>query len=80
MKNMEFKIRIFGVTTDNENSMEVTVDKAYCNGCFAHLDSKACHYALESTETLKNIRSKFKKVPKKANKSSKFKTNIEKQH
>ena len=59
--------------------MEVTFDKAYCNGCFAHLDSKACHYALESTDMLKKIRNKFKKVAKKTNKSSKFKGTIEKE-
>ena len=73
------KEKCLGVTTDNKKTMEVSFNKEWRNGCFAHLDSKACHYTLESTDTLKKIRNKFKKVAKKANKSSKFKGAIEKE-
>ena len=59
--------------------MQVTYDNEYRNGCFAHLDSKACQYALESSDTLQRIRTKLRRVAKKANKSSKFKGNIQKE-
>ena len=51
--------KVFGVTTDNEKTMEATFDSEYRNGCFSHLDSKACQYAMDSSETLKKIRNKF---------------------
>ena len=73
------KDKVFGITTDNEKTMEVTFDQEFRNGCLSHLDSKACQYALESSETLQRIRSKLRKVAKKANKSSKFKGNIQKE-
>ena len=73
------KEKSYRVTTDNEKTMEVTFDKQWRNGCFAHLDSKACQYAVDSTPTLKEIRNRFRKVAKKANKSSKFKGAIEKE-
>ena len=77
MRTMELK-KVFGVTTDNELTMESTFESAIRNGCFSHIDSKACQYALDSSDRLKKIRKKLRKVAKKANKSSKFKTNIEK--
>ena len=70
---------MFGQTTDNEKTMEVTFESEIRNGCFSHIESKACQYALDSSDRLKNTRKKLRKVAKKANKSSKFKSFIEKE-
>ena len=74
------KEKVFGQTTDNEKTMEVTFGSEIRNGCFSHIESKACQYALDSSDRVKNTRKKLRKVAKKANKSSKFKSLIEKEH
>ena len=80
-KLSEFKIedKVFSFTTDNENTMRKAFAKEERNGCFAHIQSLSSKKALESQKALKTLRSKLRKVAKKANKSSKFKYALQRQ-
>ena len=80
-KLSEFKIedKVFSFTTDNENTMRKAFAKEERNGCFAHIQSLSSKKALDSQKALKTLRSKLRKVAKKANKSSKFKYALQRQ-
>ena len=72
--------KVFLKTTDNENTMSACYNiPGERNGCFSHIQSKASEVSLQSSETLKKLRSKLRKIAKKANKSPKFKSFIEKE-
>ena len=49
------------------------------NGCFAHIESKACQKAVEDSKVLKKLRKKLRKVSQKSNKSPKFKRALKKE-
>ena len=67
------------MTTDNEPTMQKCFNPAIRNGCFSHIESKASQKALESSARLKILRQKLRKIAKKSNKSSKFKSLIKKE-
>eukprot|EP00586_Coscinodiscus_wailesii_P010452 CAMPEP_0172504760 /NCGR_PEP_ID=MMETSP1066-20121228/181048_1 /TAXON_ID=671091 /ORGANISM="Coscinodiscus wailesii, Strain CCMP2513" /LENGTH=182 /DNA_ID=CAMNT_0013281061 /DNA_START=872 /DNA_END=1420 /DNA_ORIENTATION=+ len=48
------------------------------NVCFAHIKSKECKKALESSKTLGKVRQKLQKISRKSNKSPKFKRYLKK--
>ena len=52
-------IEVFGITTDNERTMEATFESNFRNSCFSHLASKACKYTMDSSDSLKRIRKMF---------------------
>ena len=66
------KEKVFSFTTDNEPTMQKTFSKVERNGCFPHIESKATQYAANSSETLKKLRKKLRKIVGKSKKSSKF--------
>ena len=70
------KVTVF--VTDNEPTMKLSFDSTIRNGCMPHIQSKASQKALESSQTLKKIRKKLRKVASKANKSPKFKLTVDK--
>ena len=72
LEDHSIKEKVFSFTTDNEPTMLSTFSRKERNGCFAHIESKATQKATESTETLKKIRKKFRKIAGKSKKSSKF--------
>ena len=65
--------KTFCFTTDNEPTMNAAFAPFERNGCFAHIESKASEKALESSNVLKKVREKLRKVAMKSNKSPKFK-------
>ena len=71
--------KVFSYTTDNEATMNAAFTSNERNGCFAHIESKASKKALDKQNSLKSLRSKLRKVSKKANKSSKFMYAIQQQ-
>ena len=77
----EFNIekKVFSYTTDNENTMRKAFSKDERNGCFSHIQSLSSKKALDSQKPLTILRSKLRKVSKKANKSSKLKYALQKQ-
>ena len=73
--------KVFLKVTDNENTMAACYNiPGERNGCFSHIQSKASEISLKSSETLKKLRAKLRKISKKSNKSPKFKGLIEKEH
>ena len=66
------KEKVFSFTTDNEATMKRAFSNKERNGCFAHIESKATQKATDSTETLKKLRKKLRKITGKSKKSSKF--------
>ena len=72
--------KVFLKVTDNENTMAACYNiPGERNGCFSHIQSKASEISLKSSETLKKLRAKLRKISKKSNKSPKFKGLIEKE-
>lgn len=78
-KDFGIEGKVFSYTTDNEPTMNAAFPSKERNGCFAHIESKASKKALDKQKTLKIMRSKLRKISKKANKSSKFKYAIQNQ-
>ena len=78
-KHFGIEGKVFSYTTDNEATMKAAFTSNERNGCFAHIESKASKKALDKQNSLKSMRSKLRKVSKKANKSSKFMYAIQQQ-
>ena len=73
------KDKTFSFTTDNEPTMNKTFSPSERNGCFAHIESKACQKAMDDVDVLKKLRKKLRKIASKSNKSPKFKRSIKKE-
>ena len=72
LEKFGIKEKTFIFCTDNEATMRKCF-RGIRTGCLSHISSKSSKRALEDQEDLSKLRAKFRKVSKKANKSSKFK-------
>ena len=59
--------------------MNKTFSPSERNGCFAHIESKACQKAMDDVDILKKLRKKLRKIASKSNKSPKFKRSVKKE-
>ena len=78
LEKFGIKEKTFSFCTDNEATMRKCF-RGIRTGCLSHISSKSSKRALEDQNDLCNLRAKFRKVSKKANKSSKFKYAITKE-
>ena len=79
LEKHNIKSKTFSFTTDNEPTMNKTFPPDVRNGCFAHIESKACQKAMDDSKVLKALRKKLRKVARKSNKSPKFKRAVKKE-
>ena len=79
LEKHNIKSKTFSFTTDNEPTMNKSFPPHVRNGCFAHIESKACQKAMDDSNVLKALRKKLRKVARKSNKSPKFKRAVKKE-
>ena len=79
LEKHNIKSKTFSFTTDNEPTMNKSFPPHVRNGCFAHIESKACEKAMEDSKVLKALRKKLRKIARKSNKSPKFKRALKKE-
>ena len=79
LENHNIKSKTVSFTTDNEPTMNASFSRSVRNGCFAHIESKACQKALDDVDVLKKVRKKLRKIARKSNKSPKFKRSVKKE-
>ena len=79
LEKHNIKGKTVSFTTDNEPTMNATFSRSERNGCFAHIESKACQKAMDDVDVLKKLRKKLRKIASKSNKSPKFKRSIKKE-
>ena len=79
LEKHSIKGKTFSFTTDNEPTMNKTFSPSERNGCFAHIESKACQKAMDDVDILKKLRKKLRKIASKSNKSPKFKRSVKKE-
>ena len=76
LDKFKVKEKVFLFLTDNENTMKAAFSSLERNGCFPHIMSKACKYALEDQECLSNLRKKLKDIVSKTHRSPKLKNTL----
>ena len=79
LQKHNIKDKTVSFTNDNEPTMNKTFSRSERNGCFAHIESKACQKAMDDVDVLKKLRKKLRKIASKSNKSPKFKRSIKKE-
>ena len=79
LEKHSIKGKTVSYTTDNEPTMHAAYSRSVRNGCFAHIESKACQKALDDVDILKKVRKKLRKIASKSNKSPKFKRSVKKE-